>query len=513
MQRRLAWILFVVAFLARADGLSPSQERVLQGIARDRFTGRWTDLTTNQLLELRTKAEAYDQRIRERHLPGGMVVSLRYASTNAAEPVSYEALEHSASWTGIYLASCAYRWAVMHEARNLGDVRLALDGLTRAAQATGKPGVIPPFAGRAADELYKPVYGRYGGEDPKRPSFGRLAFRGEGNQANLVWLGVPNRQDYSAVNLGLATTWFYIRDAKIRGQVSNLVLQVVRRLEFDGWRIDDGKGHVTFADPLLAAAWLRTAATIQPRDYGEKYERAIADIHKLREHADLQETGFPRYGDQGAAFTRLLNVAALNRNETNQSRRIAFQERISRFWQQSGSSLNPLPAALFLSAFERIPVDSTARAVLQGMLYAYPAPPRWSRAVDLTGEPNLERIEVDGVPMARYAQLLDRRPVAPFQWSEPATRIEGGLDEPVAHPGIDLLFTYWIGRDVAITPAEDSVAPLDLKLRPAPGKGGKTNAPALSRSTNAPPGRTNAGTLRKDSLPRNASPTNAPGRR
>jgi len=504
MLRRFVRILLCLALPALGGELSPLQQRVLSGVARDRYTGHWTDLTTNQLLELRRKAESYDQRLRERHLPGGMVVSLRMASTNSDEVVSYEALDHSSAWTGLYLASCAYRWAVLHESRNLGDVRSALDGLGRAVLATGRPGVLPRFAGRAADDLYRKAYSKYGGEDPKRPGFGRLAFRGEGDQANLVWLGSPTREDYAGVNLGLATAWFYLRDAKIRGQISNVVQLVVSRMEEDSWRLDDGKGHVTFADPLLVAAWLRTAATVDPRRFGEKYDRQVADVLKAREDAGLPEPGLCRYCDTAPAFFRLANIMALNRNETNQTRRLALQDMITKVWQQSEVTLNPWPAVAFLSAFERIPVDSTARAVVQGLLYEYPEAPRWSAARDNTDDPAVELITVDGRTVTRYAQILGRRPVVPFQWAESSTVAKGGVDEPVIHPGLDLLLAYWIGRDVAVTPSEDSVAPLDLKLRAAPTRYGKTNAPVRG-GTNVP-ART-GGTTRPSS-----AFTNAPAR-
>jgi hypothetical protein len=86
--------------------------------------------------------------------------------------------------------------------------------------------------------------------------------------------------------------------------------------------------------------------------------------------------------------------------------------------------------------------------------------------------------------------------VAPFQWAVSSCEVHGGVDEPVVHPGLDLLLAYWIGRDVAVTPSEDSVAPLDLKLRPTPVKGGRTNAPV---------GRTNR-------VDRGGSATNTPFR-
>jgi hypothetical protein len=209
----------------------------------------------------------------------------------------------------------------------------------------------------------------------------------------------------------------------------------------------------------------------------------VADLIRLREDAELPETGFPRYGDIRPAFFRLVNILSLNRNETNQSRRIAFQDRIAKMWQRTSSGLNPWPAVAFLSAFERIPVDSTARAVIQGVLHEYPDPPRWSASRDLGGDLQVERIEADGRSHARYSQPLGKRPVFPFQWAESGTWLEGGKDEPVMHPGVDLLLPYWIGRDVAVTPSEDSIAPLDLKLRPQTGLGGKTNSTV---STNLP---------------------------
>ncbi len=478
MFRRLILIVVFAVLPAIAGELSVSQQRVLNGIARDKYSGRWTDLNTNQLAELRQKAEAYDERLRDRHLPGGMVASLRFASTNSDEVVSYEALDHSAAWTGLYIASCSYRYAVLRETRNLNDVRAALDGLTRAAHSTGRPGVLPRFAGRGADELFKRYYSRYGGEDPTRPGYGRLAYRGEGDNANLVWLGGPDRVDYSGVNLGLATAWYYIRDPKIRGQISNIVQLVVGRMEEDGWRLDDGKGNVTFVDPILAAAWLRTAATVDPRRFGSRYEQRVTDIIAVREDSGIWETGLCRYCDPQPGMFRLANILSLNRNETNQTRRIVFQDMLTKTWQQSQMNVDPWLAVAYLGAFDRIPVDSTARAIVQGTLYEYPSPPRWARAIDNSGDASLEVITVNGEQASKYALPFSRRPVAPFQWSQSPTLLKGGEDAPIVHPGIDLLLAYWMGRDLGVTPGEDSVAPLDLNSRYTGPRGGRTNAPA-----------------------------------
>lgn len=499
-RRLIGFVLFAVLPLAAGE-LSVSQQRVLTGIARDKYSGRWTDLATNQLAELRQKAEAYDERIRERHLPGGMIASLRYASTNSDEVVSYEALEHSAAWTGLYIASCSYRYAVLRETRNLNDIRFALDGLTRAVQATGRPGVLPRFAGRGADELFQKYYSHYGGEDPARPGFGRQAYRGVGDNAHLVWLGGPSRVDYAGVNLGLATAWYYIRDAKIRGQISNVVQLVVGRMEEDDWRLDDGKSDVTFVDPVLAAAWLRTAATVDPRRFAMKYEGRVGDIIAVREDSGIAEPGLCRYCDPMPGMFRLANILALNRNETNQTRRLVFQDMLTKIWQQSQMNIDPWLAVAYLGAFDRIPVDSTARSVVQGLLYEYPAPPRWSAARDNFDDTSLEVLEVNGERFSKYALPFSKRPVAPFQWAQSPTLMKGGADEPVAHPAIDLLLAYWMGRDLGVTPSEDSVAPLELNVRPLNPRFGRTNSP-IRRSSGQ-------GTMKMNS----GADTNAPAKK
>ena len=61
MSIRIVWLL--LAALAAASStlaeLSDRQLRTLDGITRDRFTGRWVDLGTNELKALRTRADAY----------------------------------------------------------------------------------------------------------------------------------------------------------------------------------------------------------------------------------------------------------------------------------------------------------------------------------------------------------------------------------------------------------------------------------------------------------------------
>jgi hypothetical protein len=480
----VGWLACSAVSVALAE-LSPAQLQVLAGLARDKYSGRWVDLTTNQLAEVRLRAEAYQDQLRERHLPGGLVVSLRYADTNRTEPVAWEALELSGAWTGLYLNTAAYRYAVLRESETLNDVRAALAGIEVLLKSADRPGTLPRFAGRGAEEAYQKFYSAYGGEDPARPGFGRLAFRST-NAPGQVWLAGPSREVYAGINLGLAQTYYYIREPKIRERVSNIVAQVVGRLESDGGRLDDGRSDPTFAPPLLRLAWLRTAATVAPRIFAETYERRAADFLALRDDAVFPEPGVNRYGGNLAGVFKVANLFALSRLETNQTRKVGYQEMLTKTWQQSQSQTDPWMAAAYLSAFDRTPADSTARIVLQGVLYQFPGPPRWSDALGDVATNDLELVTIGDGQFSRYPIPVARRPVAPFQWAATPTRLSGTADKLVVHPGVDFLLPYWMGRDLGIVPSEDSVSPISLDTLAPRSRFTRTNS---FRRTNAPLGR------------------------
>jgi hypothetical protein len=87
-----------------------------------------------------------------------------------------------------------------------------------------------------------------------------------------VLLGGPDRNQYAAVNFGLMTVYQLIRDQTIRSQACSAVMLMIPRLEKDDWRIDDGCDNRTFVSPLLRAALLRGAATIDPIRYPPGYQ-------------------------------------------------------------------------------------------------------------------------------------------------------------------------------------------------------------------------------------------------
>ena len=489
------WYLILLTALGVASGslaaeLSPKQVSVLERISKEKYAPRWDQLKTNELGELRLKVESYEKELRKSHLVGGLVVSLRYADTNRTQLVSYDALEDSAAWTGFYLASQAMRYAVERRTTTLDAVRQALDGLERLIQSSGRPGFLPRFAGPARDPAYQAVYSRYGGEDPQRPGFGRLVYPGTNG---LVWLAGPSLDAYAGVNLGLALTYNYIRETGIRQRVSNIVEQLLGRLDRDGGVLDDGQGRKDFVPPLLSAALLRTGTSAVGREWATKYER-MAGLIVVQHYHDDVGPATPKYDDlRSSTFTAGL-LLALNRLETNANRKMLFQEKLSKLWRSGGPELNPWFAGAFLNVddlrprqndLQGVTTDSIAMATLQGVLQQYPNWPRWAAPLPLPEDFKFSAVEANGRVWSRDNLPVFSRPVAAFQWTVGGHLWEPqAAAQPVIHPGIDLILPYWMGRNMAVIWPED-LAPLKRTTDPKTIRTGRTNAFGRLNSTNA----------------------------
>lgn len=449
----LAALLLGVAVPALAQSpLTEKQLHFLENAGRGRMAGRWTELDTNQLAALRKTVDAYAADIPRRHQVGGLIVSTRHADTNRTAVLRYEELQDSSAWTGFYLAGLAYWFAVDRRADTLEQVRVTLDGVERLLQTTPRPGYIPAFVGRADDPAYREVYSRHGGPDPERPGFGRLAFQGDAANRDLVWLGGASRDNYSGLILGLAMVHKFIREPRIRARVSNDVELVIRRLEADKWRIQDGHGNETFVTPLLGAAILRLGASVNTNRHLRAFEARADEV------VDLPPPVAPRYADPRTAVFAAANLATLGGLETSKKRALGFQDKVTRLWRDSGNPLNPWLAVVFVNAFDHAPSETIAIATLQGVLALYPPSPRWRGPGNLASTNGLELVAANGRYWSKAALPLPEQGVEAFQWVRAGTSLQPVPAEPVAHPGVDLFTTYWMARDSGVL--RDEAAPI-----------------------------------------------------
>lgn len=474
------WLGWAVLAAPAGAGLNERQVQSLEATVREKYSRSWPELDTNQLAVLRGRAEAYEKALRERHTPGGLVVSLRYADTNRLAEPTYEATEDSLTWTGFYLTALAYRFIVLRDGPVIPEIRRVLEGVERLTRVSGRDGYLPRFAGAAGDPAFRPVYASYGGADPARPGFGRLAFAGTGPAAGQVWLAGPSTEAYAGLNLGLALTHKLIRDLRTRQLITNIVGSMMTRLATDGWRLNDGRGNETFVDPLLRAALLRTAATLNADRYGDEYEA------RLKEVGSLDEPPLVRFGELKPTALAVASYFAMGALETNQSRRLLCQDRLTKVWRRALPELNGWLAVAYANSFDATPRDSVARGTLQGGLMQFPDPPRWAwsaaTATRLPGGAPVKTVRANGSEWLAVPALVADRAPTPFLWAETAHRITPARQDPVVHSGVDYLVAFWMARDASLIPSEDTPPEEKTGLRPArsrPG-GGPTNSPATA---------------------------------
>ena len=461
----IAWAL-MASLLPALAGLSDLQLRTLDGISRDRFTTRWIELNTNELASARLRAEAYLDNLRDHHLAGGQVVSVRYTDRTRNQVVQYENLADSAMLCGLLLETHAIRFSTTRDDResvhgnpSLPAIRELLTAIEQLTKASGRDGYVARFVGRADDPAYRPYYATFGGADPKRPGFGQLAYPVANSSPKSIWLGEPSREAYAAINLGLASAWHQIRDPSIRSRASNIVCRVLKRISDDGWQLNDGQGHVTFLTPSLTSALLRTGATIRPDLYQRLFEQ------KVPEFLSLPPAGVVRYGDVRPGLFNMVNLFALWHFDTNVTRKIQYQDRLTQMWHECSPQLNPLLAESYVSCFERLPNDPSALAVVQGSVALFPDPPRWASLQQGTAVTNRLTLLVNGQTWSRFALPFDLRPVAPFQWAQSSYVIRGGDEATVAHSGIDYLLMFWLGRESSLIQPEDAVTQMLTPVR------------------------------------------------
>jgi len=428
--------------------LTAAQSAALRALARGEALQRWPEMSAQQARALEREAEAALRDYRRYHQPHGTTADVWFRDASRRAVAKLDGIGDSATWHGHYLAALAFRWSVRKDAATLRDIRAALGAFERLASVSGRDGYLARYAGPAESEPYRLYYSVYGrGPDPARPGLGTWAFAGEGQHAGLVWLGNSSRDVLIGANLGLAATWRLVSDPEARRRTAALVERILERLIADNWWIDDGRGHRTIVTPTVAAALLRTGASVNPARYGALYAERAERVLALRSFPP------PKLGEYFPNNLRYAQLTVLCTLEDEPSRRARYAEAMRELWRQSADHLNAHFAAMAMSATGDT-ADVSARATLQGCLLAYPAGPRWARKVDLTGRPDIEKqTDARGRLWARHALPVEERVPTDFLWQRSPCLLEGGGDAPLAYPRIDLFLPYWMGRHAGALPA------------------------------------------------------------
>lgn len=449
MPYRLSACVLVLGFFAEpalTAPLSEDQLKQLVAVSREEQVEQWPELTPAQLRPLSAKAEAYAADYRRFHQAYGQTANVVFSDQSRKDVIRWDGLGDAATWTGFYLASLAFRYAVTEEKEVLIQINEGLSTYELLTRITGRSGYIARFAGEANDPHYKPYYSSYGGgPDAERAGLARWAFPANENDEEWVWLGHSSRDVYVGASFGLATVARLVADPNIQRRLKLLVHSILARLAEDGWELvaPDGKRAGTQFTPAMIAALLRLGATVYPDRYLEVYfEKARAFEKSPPPSLCLYCSYYPN----NLHWTTYYVLASL---ESNADLRTHYIESLRQLWAQSRHHLNAYFAALYMSAGSEL-FDPIARATLQGCLGLFPVTPRWDDRVDFSNRKDLDVTVASNSTWAKYPLPVSERVPTDFLWQRSPCLLSGGTDAPLAFPGIDYLLPYWIGRHCGV---------------------------------------------------------------
>lgn len=413
--------------------------------------------------DLADRAAAYDELVPLRHLPHDTILDPEFATPTSPTIVHYSDYGDSAIWTGHYLASQAYRYAVTHDPAALENARRALDGITRLVAVAGDAG----YLARAAVPVASPWAAEFIGTNPIVPvpgpihprlhpsAAGHMLYRSTVDGVDYYWEGTISRDQYSGVMFGLSIAWDLLPFDDVRARVKTDVTKIVGFLEAHGWTpvAPDGEIATTFlgrSEQILA--FLQIARQVNPAVFAAKYDLRAKQMARLAWIAPFTET-FDPHNSYFKFNLDHINFFNLIRLETAADRKSIYGKALSDW-------LRPPLAAHGNVFFDYVYEAALGRhdaGILAADLVAlglFPAAPRRDGHVVNSTDPSIAH-NLLHPDRAAHALPVDRRPPTDFLWQRSPFNLDGGGEGRLEYPGIDFLLPYWMGRYYGFIPAAD----------------------------------------------------------
>ena len=211
---------------------------------------------------LHPKAQTYQEYLDQWHTPDlGALVTIQFADETRQAPVCDHYLGDSTIWTGMYLASQAYRYQVTGDPDARTEVIRIAHYLHQLMDITDTLGYIGRYA--AHDEM--PFNCNIAPDDSWK-------VYGTGEWEGYFWLDHTSRDQYSGWWLGLSAAYVAVDDEEMRATIRQDFKDVIQMLEENRWNITDENGEWTgngaaWVGPLMRLSWLTQAAYVIDEPY------------------------------------------------------------------------------------------------------------------------------------------------------------------------------------------------------------------------------------------------------
>jgi hypothetical protein len=386
------------------------------------------------------EALAFEANIRARHAPYSMIIDPWLAEPGSGVIQGYTRCGDSALFTGLYLGSQAYRYAVTHDPEARANVMDALNGIRKLVDVTGTD-----VLARCAVPLDSPYLDWISSEEA--PNTIRA---GVVDGIPYMWVGNTSRDQYLGVFFGLTAAWNLIPETEVQAWVSMLATRMLNRLMDDGWlvRMPEGDITTTFlgrADHQLAL--LKLGRRCNP----DRFEGAYKAIANLTAYSvpvpialEVQEPhdSYYKFCLDHIAFFNLLTSG------DNWWIRHGYTNGFDLLRKTTDDHLNPFFDLIDTAINGR---DASRDERTRASLRAYLQRPPQNTYVDLSGRypPCLGRMD----QTCQVIPVQDRVP-ADFLWQRSPFQLQGGVWPNIENSHLDYTLPYWMARFYGVLSAD-----------------------------------------------------------
>lgn len=380
------------------------------------------------------------QRIRDRHMPYGMVMDPILAAHDSDDIVGYTRCGDSAIWTGHYLAAEAYRWHVTRSPEAYDNVMFALNGIRKLIDVTGTdvlarcavPVDSPYAAGIASEEAPNTI--RYSHFDDQ----------------DWLWVGNTSRDQYLGVFFGLTATWNLVQTYEAQAWTSMLATRMLQRLQKDFWviRMPDGEITSTFLGrPDHQLALLKLGRRCNPKPFESAYKTlanlsAQSTVVPIALEVRAPYSSYFKFNLDHIAFYNLLTSG--DNSFIRSGYNVAFDTLRRTTDDHQNAFFDMIDTAINGRDYAR---DQRVRANLSAWLQRDPR----GYLTDLHGQVPT----CDDDTRACSPIPVELRPPTDFLWQRSPFQLEGGHYLTIESAGIDYILPYWMARyHGVLTPAE-----------------------------------------------------------
>lgn len=178
-------------------------------------------INASQASQLFAAEERFYRTYYSYHQAWGQYANPHYTSrTDRSVVLSWDELGDSACWSGHQLAALAHRYNVTRESETLERINDSLGAFENLTQASGKPGFMVRFLGRADDTAYQNYYCH----SNCSVQHGENWFHGAtADYEQWVFLDSLSRDAYFGAALGLVSVLQKVGDAQTHERVAAIL--------------------------------------------------------------------------------------------------------------------------------------------------------------------------------------------------------------------------------------------------------------------------------------------------